>query len=293
MKKNSSKIIKFIYLFLVLLIVIYSFSCSAKNPTIRNDIKKKIDYLIGQGIGYFNNNQMDKAINAFIEAYELSITIDDTEKIIKSSLKLIEIYLFLNKLDLAYPYLIFVKRICEKEKMEKYYSQIFFQYAKYYEIKNNIDNAIANYKEAINLAKNDLDKAIALNGIGLLFLKLKNYDESLVYLNQAYKINKKLKNYIQLANNAYNIAQCYLNKKEFSKSLQYALEALDYDKIAENQYNILEDCKLIAKIYEYMNNIENAIYYITKALNIAQIIAKDQVQYLTAELKRLQSLKNG
>jgi len=281
---------KIVLLLLILVLLLFSFGCSAKNPTIKSDIKKKIDYLIGQGIGYFNGNQIDKAISTFSEAYELSLTIDDTERIIKTSLKLIEIYIYINQPDKAYTYLTFIKKLSEKEKMEQFYSAIFFQYAKYFELIKDIDNAIASYKEAIKSSKKDIDKSIALNGLGLLYLRLNKYDESLTYLNEAYKINKKLKNYIQLANNAYNIAQCYFLKKEFSKSLDYAFEALKYDKISENQYNIFEDLKLIAKIYEYMKNIESAIYYLTKAINIAKVIAKDQLDYLISELQRLQSL---
>jgi len=286
--KKSALII--LYLIFVLILFLIIFSCTTKNPTIRNEIKKRIDYTINQGTGYFQNNQIEKALASFTEAYELAISIDDIERIIKSSLKLIEVYIFLNQPDKAFPLLTSCKKIAEKEKMQNYYSPIFYFFAKYYELKQNMDNAIAMYKEAIAKANKDIDKAIALNGLGLLYLRQKNYDNALTYFNEAYKINKKLKNYDQLANNSYNIAQCYLNKKEFSKSLDYALEALDYDKITENPYNILDDCKLLAKIYEYLNNIESAIYYITKALNIAQIIAKDQVQFLNGELKRLQSL---
>lgn len=278
-----------IFVFILLILLLLS-GCTTKNPTIRNDIKKKIDYQISQGIGYFQTNQIEKAISAFSEAYDLAITIDDLDRIIKTSLKLCEVYLFSNQPDKAFPLLTSCKKLAEREKLENYYSQIFYFFAKYYEAKQNLDNAIAMYKEAITRSKNNLDKAIALNGLGLLYLKTKKFDEALTYLVQAYDINKKLKNYDQLANNAYNIAQVYLNKKEFSKSLEYALQALDYDKITENQYNILEDCKLLARIYEYLNNIDAAIYYLTKAINIAQIIAKDQVQYLNSELKRLQAL---
>ncbi|MFN3410591.1 MAG: tetratricopeptide repeat protein [Exilispira sp.] len=281
-----------IFLFLLILIFfIINVSCSAKNPTIKNDIKKKIDYLITQGNTYFATNQLEKAISTFIEAYNLSITIDDLDRIIKTSLKLAEVFIFKNEPDKALTYLIQAKKISEKEKLKIYYSQIFFFYARYYELNKNYKQSIENYEKAISFASNDLDKSIALNGIGLFYLKMKEYDESLKYLNEAYKINTKLKNYIQLANNSYNIAICYFNKNDFSKSLQYALEALKYDKISENQFNILEDCKLIAKIYEKINDIENAIYYITKAINIAQVIAQDQVKYLLSELERLQKLK--
>lgn len=288
--KKIYKKIKIFLLILILVFLLFSFGCSAKNTTIKSDIKKKIDYLLGQGIGYLNGNQIDKAISTFTEAYELSLTIDDAERIIKTCLKLIETYIQLNRPDKAYGYLAFIKKLSEKEKLEQYYSAIFFQYAKYFELIKDFDNAIISYKEAIRTSKKDIDKSIALNGLGLLYLRLNKYDESLTCLNEAYKINKKLKNYIELANNAYNMAQCYFGKKELSKSLEFALEALKYDKISENQYNIFEDLKLIAKIYEFMNDIESAIYYLNKAINIAQVIAKDQLEYLISELQRLQSL---
>ncbi|MCR4422548.1 MAG: tetratricopeptide repeat protein [Exilispira sp.] len=288
--KKIYKKIKIFLLILILVFLLFSFGCSAKNTTIKSDIKKKIDYLLGQGIGYLNGNQIDKAISTFTEAYELSLTIDDAERIIKTCLKLIETYIHINRPDKAYGYLAFIKKLSEKEKLEQYYSAIFFQYAKYFELIKDFDNAIISYKEAIRTSKKDIDKSIALNGLGLLYLRLNKYDESLTCLNEAYKINKKLKNYIELANNAYNMAQCYFGKKELSKSLEFALEALKYDKISENQYNIFEDLKLIAKIYEFMNDIESAIYYLNKAINIAQVIAKDQLEYLISELQRLQSL---
>ncbi len=288
MKGNKFNFI--ITIILILFIVISAFSCTAENSTIRNEIKKKIDYSINQGTSYFQNGQIEKAIGSFTEAYELATMIDDSERVVKASLKLIEVYIYINQAEKAYQILVFIKKIIEKENLKKYLSQLHFFYAKYYELKQNFDNSIANFKEAISSATNDLDKSLALNGLGLLLLKQKKFDEALNYFIQAYNINKKLKNYDQLGNNAFNIAQCYLNKKELSKSLSFALEALEYDKFAENPYNILEDCKLIAKIYEYLNNLELAIYYITKAINIAQIIAKDQVQFLSNELKRLQSM---
>ncbi len=279
-----------IILIIINLILLFLLSCSTKNPTIRDDIKKKIDYSINEGLSYFQKNQIEKAINSFTQAYELATTIDDVDRIIRASLKLIEVYIFINQPDKAFPFLISAKKLAEKEEIEKYFSPIFYFLARFYELKQDLDNAIAIYKEAINSAKNDLDKSIALNGLGLLFLKQKKFDDALLYLEKAYKINKKLKNYDQLSNNSFNMAICYFNKKDYDKSLQYALEALKYDKLSENSLNILEDCKLLAKIYEYLNNIETALYYITKALNIAQIIAKDQVQFLEEEQKRLESL---
>lgn len=292
-KKQLSLLFNNIFFIIFILFLLFSFSCSSRNPTIKSDIKKKIDYLINQANGYFQNNQIDKALTTLNEAYQLSISIDDIDRIVKSSLKLVEIYIFVNQPDKAYFLIIFCKKIVEKENKKNYLSSIFFYLAKYYEIKQKLDDAIASYKEAISKATNNLDKSIALNSLGLLYLKSSNFDEALNYLLQAYKINQKLKNYIQLANNAYNIAICYLNKKEFLKSLTYALNALEYDKISENPYNILADCKLLAKIYEALNDIESAIYYISKALNIAEIIAKDQIEFLTLELQRLQNILNS
>ena len=49
-----------------------------------------------------------------------------------------------------------------------------FLYGRYFESIMDIENAINSYLKSINIAKKDEDKTLALNALGLIYLKDKN-----------------------------------------------------------------------------------------------------------------------
>jgi tetratricopeptide (TPR) repeat protein len=280
------------YLFftvLILFLIFFLFSCSSTNPTVKDDVKKQLKYLMNQGYDYFKAGLLDKSCSTFESALALAISIDDTDNIIINYLNLCDIYLKLDKIEVVRNYLDNALKISQKEKKEQYQPRIYYLYGRYFESIKDIENAINSYLKSINIAKKDEDKTLALNALGLIYLKDKNFTKALNLFNQAYSINKSKKIYNQLSNNAYNLALVYIELKDYEKALNYAKEALECDKLIENSLNILEDFKLMVRIYEYLNKIDDAIYYINKAINLASIIDKSQVGALLQELERLKS----
>lgn len=286
MKKINRNIFVFV---LILFLVFHLVSCSSANSTVKDDVKKQLKYLMNQGYDYFNSGLLDKSCSTFESALALAISIDDTDNIIINYLNLCDIYLKLNKIENAKTNLDMALKISQKEKKEQYQPRIYYLYGRYFESIMDIENAINSYLKSINIAKKDEDKTLALNALGLIYLKDKNFAEALSLFNQAYSINKSKKIYNQLSNNAYNLALVYIELKDYEKALNYVKEALECDKLIENSLNILEDFKLMARIYEYLNKIDDAIYYINKAINLASIIDKSQVGALLQELERLKS----
>ncbi len=123
--------------------------------------------------------------------------------------------------------------------------------------KQNYNKAMEYYKLAL---KNNPQSLSIINRLGLFYLKLYQFKESLFYYNQLLRISQKIKHQ-KWTGIAYNgIGVVYLLKEDFKESLNYYIKA----------YNIFE--KILGKNHPYSATINmniGQIYYKKGQYNIA------------------------
>lgn len=80
--------------------------------------------------------------------------------------------------------------------------------------KNLFAEAIANYKQAIELGLDDASIYNLYNDIGISYMRLENYDEALKYLGKAYKLEPTNINIL------YNLANALRDNRNFNEALE-------------------------------------------------------------------------
>ena len=117
--------------------------------------------------------------------------------------------------------------------------------AKCYLSKNNLEKAISLYK---NLEEKGLADAKFLSNIAMLYIITAKYDEALIYLNKALKLNESLK--VDLGENHFilnSIGVVYLAKKEINNAISYIRKASKINTGDYTAFNNLGVCYLFLK----------------------------------------------
>ena len=131
--------------------------------------------------------------------------------------------------------------------------------------------AIAFFKKALDIDLNKLNdhrKIIGdLQKITFSYEELKDYKNTIYYLDsmiKQYKIVEDLKN---IRNKKYKIAEiCLRNLYLYDKALKYIKSVLNYDNSFKNENNIAKDFFIIAEIYNAWNKKDTALEYYIKSI---------------------------
>jgi len=124
---------------------------------------------------------------------------------------------------------------------------------------NRYEEAIEHFEEALQLMGNKLQYegsvALCLESLGEVKLAQKKYDESLHYLNQATKINHKIRRFQQECKCLLFISKVYIEQKKYSKALTilrkvllFVSERKDVLEQQETLHLLIQCCKADGKL---------------------------------------------
>lgn len=272
-KLDFYKYFKYVNIFILIIILsTFSFvniSCSTKNYTLKNDIKKKIQFEISSGDNYFNSYQLDKALETYKKVLKKIYLINDLENEIIVNLKIAQIYILKGNYDSVNMQLKIIDEIinyCNKENVYFYYYQVYAQYE--FSLKNLI-KSLGYYEKCLKYIDNKKLIANIYNKIAKVYIEMKNFDEAENYLKKAIKINTSKKYFDGLGNNYYNLGRIQFYKKNYKLALFYLNKALENDRLNENVYGIFSDLNMIAEIYISSGEFEKAKFYLNESLKLA------------------------
>ncbi len=122
-----------------------------------------------------------------------------------------------------------------------------------------LDSALKYYQlsyEYFNLSKEKYQLNLALDGLGVLQLKMGNTDLALGYFREAIRNGKSNNDTLGLSESYLRIAELYHSHESIDSSLFYANRALFYAQRANMLQNISESGSLLSKIYQGGNDKE-------------------------------------
>ncbi len=275
---------------LIIIILFFSFSCSAKNYTIKDEIKKEISYFIEDANKEFNKGDINEAIETYQKALTLAYSIDKTQYIIIIYLNLTEIYIFQEDFENSKFNLKQAAFLLKYENFPELDHKYFYLYAKYFYKMSNFSKALESVNRCYNYKASKRQTCNSYNLNGLILNNISEYEMALELFKKALKISKSKKYYDLIADNSYNIGNVYYLLKNYESALQYLLEALEADKINEYRPGILNDMLLIGRCYIKIENIDMARYYLNKALEISKRLEKkDYIKEIQRLLDSLSS----
>ena len=129
------------------------------------------------------------------------------------------------------------------------------------ELAQSVKNPSENLKRSIN---------VSFNGIGNLYLLLKQYDQAIEYLEKSLKLEAELGNILGLAVNHQNIGRCLEEQGKLDLALENYRTSLAYnEQIDSDRGRVI--CKTsIAQIYLKQNLTDDALSLLRTALPVAQ-----------------------
>lgn len=113
-------------------------------------------------------------------------------------------------------------------------------------------------------------KAIAMNGLGNVFLELKKPDEAIKYFEQSLAIETQLDSHLGLAINYANIGSAFQIKGDLNKALTYYNKSLQHNYIINSPLGIAICKNAIGSIYVLQNNTLEGLKFIRESVNLLQ-----------------------
>ena len=108
--------------------------------------------------------------------------------------------------------------------------------------------------------------------LGICNKTLSNYDEALVYLQEALQLNKQIQDQIKVSETLKEIALLYVSQKKYQNALPYFEEALKINQTINNKVVIVYNLNDIANTYYNLNNYKKALDYYQQSLKINEEI---------------------
>ena len=127
--------------------------------------------------------------------------------------------------------------------------------------------ALTNMKEAERLAKNKNELMYIYNWLGLIYEKMGDIDNALLYNDRSLNLAKELGNRNAEATMLNNIAVMLDKKGEYDKALRYYEEAL---RLTANEKDKSTTYNNMAIIYSKIGDFKKAVDYLKKAIEIAE-----------------------
>ena len=152
-----------------------------------------------------------------------------------------------------------------------------------YSKQGNYPQAIRNYEEALELAREDENKeniSIYLNNIGAVYDSRGEYDKAIEYYQRSLRIKEEMGNREGIANSLSNIGLVYSAWKKYDQAVQNFKEALEIDTELGNKGKMAIRLNNIGLIFYELRNYDSALYYYEEALELnRELDLKDQVSF--------------
>lgn len=213
-----------------------------------NKAPLNIRAMIGLANAYLKFSDFNNAEKYFKQAVQLSNAQNRLSFLNDSVYSLGMLYLFQGKIDDA-------KKLIDvfHERFESYRINILIGH--YKSLKNELDDAISEYKKIINKAKGR-DKTIVLTLLGDTYRKKGILDESIDYYSKAISTDPSF------SSAYYGIALSLINKRDVNQAYSYLQKALSLDPDNVLALSDMADLMLIMK-----SNPENAFLYAQRAVS--------------------------
>lgn len=123
----------------------------------------------------------------------------------------------------------------------------------------DFDNALINFKNSLALTEtNTIGYMLANSGIGKVYFKLKKYDRSRFYLNQAYTQAEVLSNIEGLIISEFYLGRVNVDENNFTEALNHFDKAFAIATEHSRKHDIMSIHEMYAGVYEKMGDIPKA-----------------------------------
>lgn len=219
-----------------------------------------------------------------IEFYEKNVT--DKRDIAMAYYVIGTVYKDLKKYDEAEAY--YLKGIVQDQEQNSWSARIHTGLSNIYNERGDFHKALQLTIGSIEILKkenNKVGESRALNDIGIIYRKLKNYTKALEYLNQGLELRKSIKLLHFVLGSHIEIAETYLEMNELENALKHFQLAEPIAVETKHESRLSGIYNQIANIEKKLGHYESAISYFEKLIQLNETINKKEKENKVSELQ--------
>lgn len=230
---------------------------------------------------FFQENNLEYALNYYLEALELSKETKRTDHQMGVSYNMALIYFQLNSFQKSISYLDDMLQMSLENDFHVYDAYIHHLRGSNYFKLNNLSNAKDNYLTALNIAEKNEDvrlQILAKIDLGELSLLQKNIAKAKTYYTSAIQLLDSLDSEIEEISAAYiGLADVYLREKNIDNAIAYVTKGYSF-AIKQKQTEFERDAyNLLADIYEFKGEYKEAYKYELLSRQLADSISNTEI----------------
>ena len=257
----------------LVLVLAFTFSCSTapQQPDTVTASKNQAADFTKAGNEAFNKGLYDKALESFYLALAYNVSVDNERGMASSYNSVGSVDMARGNFDDAMKSFNRAYDLARKLNDRVLLVQTATKIGEVYLNTNQTEKATEKFMEAIKYQNGGVpeeDLAVLYHDLGSALKRLGKLDQALSYMNEALRINDRLKRYEEAASNHYMIASIYSENDQFDLALRHARMALEDDKKVENTLGIAKDYLALGLISRKKGDLEDAFSYMKKTYEI-------------------------
>lgn len=228
-------------------------------------------------LGICKSNDLDRleALTYFNKSYVYSNETGDKVTLKKCIYNLGRCYKKLERYDAAIQCLSEYINIVDRNSEFKSFAYAYILMANCYESKNQIQKTLDIYDSLIAMCKDNDDELLGYiyNNLGVLYLGLRRYDESIEYFDLAIS-KKKDKNISSLAFTCVSKAEVFIKKGDYNTAMELVYNSLSLLKEKPDEDLEIKTYYTLAEIYLLTDDdskLKNTYLYLTTLLKADRI----------------------
>ena len=251
------------------------------------DKSGQANILSNEGSVYFNKGDDEKALELNLKALRLAEEINDTLRLLTALQNIGAVYY--NKPSTRYKSLEYFLRalpMSESLKNDDAIGTITVNIGEIYLLKQNYDSALIYFQKSLKAYAGSGNIPYALNDMGKVYEKRKEFATAIEYHQQAYDISEKLNAKVDMGQSLLGLGDTYMSQGDASTAIDYYKRSETILKaISSANYDLENAYRGLATAYASKSDFKNAFNYQTLFIRV-----KDSL-YTLDIAKKLSSLQ--
>lgn len=274
MRKNSFFFIIFFVLFII------SLSLNATLDTLFAEYihlvpNEKAEFLLNRGIGYFNLNDYQQALEYLKSAQNIFNQSGNNEGVSKCLNNIGNVYNNLGQYKKALEFHLRSLEIEQEIQNKNGITRSLNNIGNVYQKTGDLEKALEFYLKSLELTYETNDTstiAKSLNNVGNIHLSKGEFDSALKYYTRSLELKQSIQDKFGTANSYNNIGIAYQGLHQPAKALEYYQKSLQLMKEVYDKYGIATALYHSGILYFELQNLEKALSTLQEALQHAEQI---------------------
>lgn len=199
-------------------------------------------------------------------------TLNDTLAISESLLKLGMTDIDMGRYEESIVSLLELMSIVGKDRYPWLYAEGLNQIAVNYLETDQLEIAIARYKELIDLSielKEYRSLIVSYHNLGLCYLNIEAFDKAEIYFDKAYEVIKEQNENDLESSVLGNLAAIYMENGRIEKAIEYQTRGLALEESVDNKLAMIDSNGILGLCYLELEDLEKFEYHYNQALSLA------------------------